>query len=365
MANDPEQSNYQQYLARLKQGFQSRSSTVIIVAIALVTVIAIILFIKALPPGSPSRLATHSGSATTQSIAQLSAPQQQPELQPAPSQTPTVPPPAKEIRPGDETRPSQASDSLRTLSTLQQQLDQIKQEQEKQLQTIASQLELITRQQEISLQAAGRMATQILELSQKAAAVSTQHQASVQAIAALETRIGNSQAQEAPLTSGPGASAGNTAPPVVTATATPRLPDLHLAGVSSTTLSNGGLQLQFDPAIFDRDDHFKIGAKARLRDAAKVLVQSQEGMVVYVVGLAAAEPNTWPWLEPRSASEMALLRACRVSTYLESLGIFPPGAILPRAGSPDDFPFAPGDINNRTVLLRIFPQSYARYSNRK
>jgi hypothetical protein len=202
------------------------------------------------------------------------------------------------------------------------------------------------------------MAAQILDLSQKAAAVSTQHQESVRAIAAIEAKIGNSQEALSISTR----TGGNNNRVATTAS---RLADLHLAGVSTTTVSNNGLQLNFDAAIFDRDDHFRIGSKPRLHAVAKALVQSREEVVVYVVGLASAEPKTWPWLEPRASSEMALLRACRAATYLESLGIFPPGAILPRAGSVDDFPFPAGDTNNRTVLLRIFPAASAQYSDRK
>jgi hypothetical protein len=338
MAKDPENSKYQQCMARLRQAFQSRFSMTIIVAVAVVTVVAIVVFAKALSRRSPF---TRPELATTQSVGQ---PSEQPKVQQ--SQTAATPP-AKEMRPGDEIKSSPEPDSLRQLSELQQQLDQIKQAQELQIQTIASQLEIITRQQETSLQAASRMAAQILDLSQKATAVSTQHQESVRAIAALEAKIGNSQ--EAFSTAAP--TAGNN----LAATGASRLPNIHLAGVSTTTVSNG-LQLNFDSGIFDRDDHLKIGSKPRLCAVAKALAQSQEQVVVYVVGLAYAEPQTWPWLEPRASSEVALLRACRVSTYLESLGIFPPGAILPRAGSAEDFPFPAGDNNNRTVLLRIFPR---------
>src|SRR4051812_28952485 len=229
MVNDPENSKYQHYLARLQRTFKPRSSRVIIVAIALVTFIAIIVFVKALPHPSPSPLVTRAETASTQSMAQLlPPPQPRPEGQLIQNQAAALPPsPVKEIRPGDDARGSQGLDSLRTLSTLQQELDQIKQEQEKQIQTIASQLELISRQQETSLQAATRMATQILELSQKAAAVSTQHQESVKAIAALETKIGNSQAGEASASiPTPTASSGGN--PAVRARATPRVAGLHL-----------------------------------------------------------------------------------------------------------------------------------------
>jgi len=350
MANDPENP-------------KPRFSRTIIVATAVATVIAVIVFAKSLPRRSPVArpdlpTTTTTTTTTTQSVAQLSA--QEAEAQP--NQAVRTTPPTKEIRPRDESGSSQGPDELRALSVLQQQLDQVKQAQEQQIQTIASQLELITRHQEASLQAASRMAAQILDLSQKAAAVSTQHQESVRAIAAIEAKIGNSpEALSIPTRTG-----GNNNNNSVGTTTASKLADLRLPGVSTSTLSNNnGLQLNFASAIFDRDDHFRIGSKPRLHAVAKALVQSREDVVVYVVGLASAEPNTWPWLEPRATSEMALLRACRVATYLESLGIFPPAAILPRAGSADDFPFPAGDINNRTVLLRIFPAAYAQYSDRK
>lgn len=366
MTKDPENSKYQRFVARL---FQSRFSTALIVGTAVVTLIAVIVFVKALPRRSRSPLTHTSELATTQAIAQV--PAQKGEVQPGESQVSSSAASSltkKEIRAGEEGRsPSaQLPDSLRNLSSLQQELDQIKQEQEKQIQTIASQLELITRHQESSLQTASKMAAQILELAQKAAAISTQHQESVRAIAAIEAKMVTSpgQAQEPASNSVPSSNAShdeNTVTPgAPTATADSELANLHLAGVSAATFSNGCLQVKFDLGIFDRDDHLRIGAKARLQEVAKALVQSQQELAVYVVGLAYAEPNTWPWLEPRTSSEMALLRAVRVSTYLDSLGIFPRGAILPRAGSAEDLPFPPGDINNRTVLLRVFPRAYAR-----
>src|SRR4051812_31324439 len=84
MANDPENPKYQQYLARLERALQSRFPMTIIVAIAVVTVAAILVFAKALPRRSPSArpelltTTTQSGPAqlSEQSPAEVLQPQQ-------------------------------------------------------------------------------------------------------------------------------------------------------------------------------------------------------------------------------------------------------------------------------------------------
>src|SRR5437660_7610625 len=98
MAKDPENSKYQQYLARLQQLFQSRFSTAIIVATAVLTVAAIIVFAKALPRRSPSK---RPDPGTRQSIARNDT-QQGVQQSQAPSTAP-----AKEAKPDEETRAPQ------------------------------------------------------------------------------------------------------------------------------------------------------------------------------------------------------------------------------------------------------------------
>ena len=133
MVKDPdhENSKFQQYLARLHQLLQSRFSTAIILATAVVTVVAVVVFAKALPRRSRSTL-TRSDLARTQSIAQL--PAQESEVQQSQNQIPTAAPTKeiREIRPGDDARSTQGSASLRSLSALDQEVTQIKQAQEQQ-----------------------------------------------------------------------------------------------------------------------------------------------------------------------------------------------------------------------------------------
>jgi outer membrane protein OmpA-like peptidoglycan-associated protein len=126
----------------------------------------------------------------------------------------------------------------------------------------------------------------------------------------------------------------------------------NISGV--TVISNQtGCIIRFDPGLFDRDQHFKIGAKARLQSVAKALVQTQAKIKIAVVGVADDEPTTWPWSRTCTSGELGLQRAQCVMAYLRSLGILPSDKLFAISGLPSQRPYPAPDRNNRTVLLAI------------
>jgi tetratricopeptide (TPR) repeat protein len=145
---------------------------------------------------------------------------------------------------------------------------------------------------------------------------------------------------------------------VTNSTATlPSLSSLNLSldGISVQPQS-GGWSIRFDSALFDRDDHLKIGSKSLIEALAKALVRTQEKIHVQVVGYADNEPPTWPWSKPMNDAKLGQLRADRVKAILARLSLFPSNALSSTNGTSADLPH-PGDSRrNRTVVLRISAQ---------
>jgi flagellar motor protein MotB len=116
---------------------------------------------------------------------------------------------------------------------------------------------------------------------------------------------------------------------------------------------SGGWNLQFSSALFDRDDHLKIGSKAQIESVAKALVRTQAKMHVQIVGYADNEPPTWPWSNPLSDAQLGQLRAERIKQILAQMSLFPATALCATNGASGDL-LHPGDSRrNRTVVLRI------------
>jgi hypothetical protein len=134
----------------------------------------------------------------------------------------------------------------------------------------------------------------------------------------------------------------------------PSLADFNpgISGVTVITNTNGCL-IRFDSGLFDRDCHFKIGAKARLQCLAKALVQTQARFKVQVIGMAEDEPPTWPWSRARTPEEIGLQRAQCADVYLRQLGIFPSDKLNAVGGIPAQRPFPSPNRNNRTVILQV------------
>jgi flagellar motor protein MotB len=130
----------------------------------------------------------------------------------------------------------------------------------------------------------------------------------------------------------------------------PRLPS-----VTVRPQSNGCLVL-FDKGLFRWDDNLVLGAKPLLKSVARAIVQTQEKIKIEVVGFADNEPPTWPWQKPKTDEALGQIRADRVKSFLESLGIFPTGVFSATNGPSSDRPYSGQSLRNRTVVLRISQQ---------
>ena len=142
------------------------------------------------------------------------------------------------------------------------------------------------------------------------------------------------------------ASGSQNTPPVL-AGFNPSIP-----GVSVATTTNGCL-IRFSPALFDRDCHYKMGARARLQSLAKALVQAQARIKVQVIGIADDEPPIWPWSPHNTPESLARRRAECAAAYLLHLGIFSPDKLSAVAATPAHRPFPSGDRRNRTVMIEV------------
>ena len=141
----------------------------------------------------------------------------------------------------------------------------------------------------------------------------------------------------------------NSTPPPAT------VPSLNLS-LDGITVEprNGGWNLQFKSALFDRDDHLKIGSKAQIESVAKALVRTQAKIHIQIVGYADNEPSTWPWSNPLSDAQLGQLRAERIKQILARMSLFPATALSATNGASGDL-LHPGDSRrNRSVVLRIF-----------
>ena len=141
----------------------------------------------------------------------------------------------------------------------------------------------------------------------------------------------------------------NSAPPSAT------VPPLNLS-IDGITLEpvHGAWNLQFNSALFDRDDHLKIGSKLQIQSVAKALVRTQARIRIQIVGYADNELPTWPWDAPTSDTQLGQLRAEKIKAVLARMALFSPNALSATNGAGGNLPY-PGDSRrNRTVVLRIF-----------
>ena len=141
----------------------------------------------------------------------------------------------------------------------------------------------------------------------------------------------------------------NSAPPSAT------VPPLNLS-IDGITLEpvHGTWNLQFNSALFDRDDHLKIGSKLQIESVAKAIVRTQARIRIQIVGYADNELPTWPWDAPTSDTQLGQLRAEKIKAVLARMALFSPNALSATNGAGGNLPY-PGDSRrNRTVVLRIF-----------
>jgi hypothetical protein len=100
--------------------------------------------------------------------------------------------------------------------------------------------------------------------------------------------------------------------------------NIQIAGVVALPQDDHWI-IGFEEGLFDRDNQFKTGPEALLESVAKKLVQSQEKLVIEIIGTAEDEPSTSPLSEPRGRDVLSLARAQKVAQFMSGLGIFPLG----------------------------------------
>ena len=130
--------------------------------------------------------------------------------------------------------------------------------------------------------------------------------------------------------------------------------DLSLDGIT-VERNEDGWSLQFKSALFDRDDHLKIGSKSQIQSVAKALVRTQARIHVQIVGYADNEPPTWPWGAPMSDAHLGQLRAEKIKAILARTALFPATALSATNGANAGLPHPDDSRRNRTVVLKISP----------
>lgn len=134
------------------------------------------------------------------------------------------------------------------------------------------------------------------------------------------------------------------------------LPSFTLADNDTILTPDGsGWQVRFKSALFDRDDHLKIGAKSQIESVAKAIVRSQQKLHIQIIGYADNEPSTWPWSHALSNSQLGQLRADRVKKILTRLSLFPLTALSATNGAGGALPYPESSRANRTVAFKISP----------
>lgn len=132
--------------------------------------------------------------------------------------------------------------------------------------------------------------------------------------------------------------------------------DLSLDGITVEPC-DGGWLVRFKSALFDRDDHLKIGSKSLIESTAKAIVRTQTRLHIQIVGYADNEPPTWPWADPVSDAQLGQLRADRVKQILARMSLIPANALSTTNGPSGDLRHSGDSPRNRTVVLRISPRT--------
>ena len=229
---------------------------------------------------------------------------------------------------------------------VEQTLEQIQQTQKDQNQLLVTQIATIQTNQVVLLDAQTAARSQITVLGESIFELKRQQAETQNAIELTRSEL------ETLTTARPSA----TSTAEIAAARLPNPADFNpgTPGVNITTQSNHWL-ISFNPGLFDRDEHFKIGARARLTFVAKALVQTQAKFNVRIIGIAEDEPPTWPWSSAKTYEEVGLLRAKSVLLYLRGLEIFPSDKLSAVSGAATQRSFTSPNINNRSVVLEIAP----------
>jgi len=228
----------------------------------------------------------------------------------------------------------------------QEAIEQLQQSQKSQIQTIIGQIAAIQTNQAVLLDGQNASRMQATALGESIAELKRQQAEAQHAIELTRSELLILTTAKAPA----------TAAPELAPTHLPNPSDFN-PGTPGVTISaqNNNWVISFDSGLFDRDEHFKIGAKARLESVAKALVQTQAKFTIHIIGLAEDEHPTWPWSSAQSYEELGLSRAKSVLIYLRGLEIFPTNKLSAGSGAATQRPFTSPNINNRSVVLEIAP----------
>jgi hypothetical protein len=228
---------------------------------------------------------------------------------------------------------------------LEQTLDQIQKTQKDQNQSLVSQIATIQTNQTVLLDGQTAARSQIAVLGESIGELKKQ-QSETHATELIRSELATLAAARPSASFTAEIAAARLPNPTDFNTGTP--------GVNVTPQGNHWL-ISFNPGLFDRDEHFKIGAKARLKSVAKALVQTQAKYTIRIIGLAEDEPPTWPWSSAQTYEELGFLRAKSVLLYLRGLEIFPSDKLSSVSGAASQRSFPTPNINNRSVVLEIVP----------
>jgi len=267
----------------------------------------------------------------------------------APLTTPTPAATAQIVTPPERSTTTEPpvtaiTESASAIYRVEQSLEQMRHTQGDQIQSLTAQMTAIQTNHALLLQGQNNTHALLAELAQTIADLNAHHAATQHAIELTRSELATLAAAHDSPTPTPTNSRGL---------------QLNLSaftpGITGVTITpqNDFWLICFDPGLFDRDEHFQIGAKARLQSVAKALVQSQARFKVQIIGLAEDEPPTWPWSRPHTSHELGLHRAQKAADYLRSLGIFPPDKLSAAGGAPNQRPFPTPNTNNRTVTLEV------------
>lgn len=130
-------------------------------------------------------------------------------------------------------------------------------------------------------------------------------------------------------------------------------PTLALPGIRQMA-DEAKMRVIFDDGLFDHGTHFKLGAKERLTATIKALAQSNEQLVIEVVGYSDGDLG---FFGPLDGYSTGLKRAATTVDFIRSLSMFSRNQLRASSEGSAHLPFpadsAKGGAKNRTVVLQI------------
>ncbi len=331
LTKDPQNASYRECLAGLKQGSAEGRSSHLLIAVAVGAVLIIVLAVLMLRPSHQRESAPGLASGG------VKAPSHEAAAQPAAE---VARPPAVQ----EKAESPAGAEMTSAVSRLEESLERDRQLRQGAANSLNAHLDVLQSNQVVLMQAFTNSTEHIAEITRGLEALSLQQHAEEQILLTTHDEVRKLQLMYV------------AAARATTNVQTETLLEASLPGV--TVLRNAdGWDVRFNTGLFDRDDHFRIGAKARIAAAIKALVQTQQKFRIDVLGFAQQEPATWPWTAPPKDGDLALRRARRVLLAIEAMGVIPPAKLHPAVGKPEEQPFPGQGLDNRTAVLRVISEN--------